>query len=81
VRGFTLDRFDDFFSLLPRRADSARSWTVTRAQIEARNFDLKAVNPNAKVEQDQRTPAELLDIIEAKQKEIAGVIAALRAQN
>jgi hypothetical protein len=36
-------------------------------------------NPNAKVEQDQRTPAELLDIIEAKQKEI--VIATVRAQN
>jgi hypothetical protein len=33
------------------------------------------------VEQDQRTPADLLDIIEAKQKEIAGVLAALRAQN
>jgi type I restriction enzyme M protein len=78
---FTLDRFDDFFSLLPSREASARSWTVTRAQIEARNFDLKAVNPNAKVEQDQRTPAELLDIIEAKQKEIAGLVAALRVQN
>jgi hypothetical protein len=36
------------------------------------------VNPNAKVEQDQRTPAELLDIVEAKQKEIAHLIAALR---
>src|ERR1035437_3142723 len=78
---FTLDRFDDFFSLLPSREPSARSWTVTRAQIEARNFDLKAVNPNAKVEQDQRTPAELLNIIEAKQKEIAGLVAALRVQN
>ena len=72
---------DESSSLLPARADSDRSWTVTRAQVEARNFDLKAVNPNAKVEQDQRTPADLLDIIEAKQKEIAGVLAALRAQN
>jgi type I restriction enzyme M protein len=78
---FTRARFDDFFNLLPVRADSPRSWTVTRAEIEARNFDLKAVNPNAKVEEDRRTPAELLDIIERKQKEIADVIAALRAQN
>ena len=78
---FTLDRFDDFFSLLPGREPSARSWTVTRAQIDARNFDLKAVNPNVKADQDQRTPAELLDIIEAKQKEIAGLVAALRVQN
>ena len=78
---FTRDRFDDFFRLLPARADSPRSWTVTRAEIEARNFDLKAVNPNAKTDQDKRTPAELLDIIEAKQKEIASVIAALRSRN
>jgi len=56
---------------------SPRSWIVTRAEIEARNFDLKAVNPNAKVEEDRRTPAELLDIIEAKQKEIATLIQAL----
>jgi type I restriction enzyme M protein len=74
---FTLDRFSDFFSLLPARADSERSWTVTRAQIDARNLDLKAVNPNAKAERDQRTPAELLDIIEAKQKEIAELVAVL----
>jgi type I restriction enzyme M protein len=78
---FTVDKFEDFFRLLPDRADSDRSWTVTRAEIEARNFDLKAVNPNAKVVEDRRTPAELLDIIEAKQKEIANVIAALRSQN
>jgi type I restriction enzyme M protein len=75
---FTIDKFEDFFRLLPDRVDSDRSWTVTRAQIEAKNYDLKAVNPNAKVEQDRRTPAELLDIIEAKQKEIADMIAALR---
>jgi len=78
---FTVDKFEDFFRVLPDRADSDRSWTVTRAEIEARNFDLKAVNPNAKVEEDRRTPAELLDIVEAKQKEIADVIAALRSQN
>ena len=40
--------FDDFFRLLPDRGDSDRSWTVTREEIEAKNFDLKAVNPNAK---------------------------------
>jgi type I restriction enzyme M protein len=76
---FTIDKFEDFFRLLPDRTDSAMSWTVTRAQIEAKNYDLKAVNPNAKADEDQRTPAELLDIIEAKQKEIADLIAALRA--
>ena len=60
----TIDRFDQFFALLPTRGDSERSWTVTRAAIEAKNFDLKAVNPNRKVEVDQRTPAEILASIE-----------------
>jgi type I restriction enzyme M protein len=77
---FLLERFDDFLHLLPSRGDSDRSWTVTRDQIEARNYDLKAVNPNAKVNEDKRTPSELLDIIEAKQKEIATLVAALRQQ-
>lgn len=51
---------------------------MPRAQLEAKNFDLKAINPNAKVEEDTRMPVELLDLIEAKGKEIAETIAELR---
>ena len=76
---FTLDRFADFFALLSSRADSQRSWTVSRAEIEARNYDLKAVNPNARHDQDTRTPAELLDLIEAKGREVSEALARLRA--
>ncbi len=75
---FTLDRFDDFFRLLPDRADSERSWTVERAAIEARGYDLKAVNPHARADEDTRTPEELLDLIEAKGREVAEALAALR---
>ncbi len=74
----TADRFDDFFRLLPSRADSERSWTVTRAEIEARGYDLKAVNPNAKSSVDLRTPDELLDIIEQKGQEVREALARLR---
>lgn len=74
----TLDRFDDFFRLLPERGDSERSWTVTRAEIEARNYDLKAVNPNRKVEVDTRTPAEILAGIEARHLEIEASLRKLR---
>lgn len=74
----TADRFDDFFRLLPERADSERSWTVTRAEIEAKGYDLKAVNPHAKTETDTRTPAEILDVIEAKGREVAEALAELR---
>ncbi|MEX2236055.1 MAG: N-6 DNA methylase [Dehalococcoidia bacterium] len=75
----TLERFEDFFRLLPERADSERSWTVTREELEARNYDLKAVNPNRKSDEDTRTPEELLDIIEQKGREVDEAIKSLRA--
>jgi type I restriction enzyme M protein len=75
----TLAHFDDFSAQLPTRAATAKSWTVTRAEIEARGFDLKAVNPNVVEEEDKRTPSQLLDVIEVKQKEIAALIADLRS--
>lgn len=75
---FTVDRFEDFFKLLPTRADSDRSWTVERDEIEASNYDLKAVNPNRKMEEDARTPEELIAIIEEKQIEIVQALAELK---
>jgi type I restriction enzyme M protein len=52
-----------------------------RAEIEARGFDLKAVNPNVVDDEDRRTPSQLLDVIEAKQGEIATLIAELRSSS
>lgn len=144
---FTLEKFDDFFALLPQRGESDRSWAVdivarrstakreaeplhvraARPAAEAANlrekikelkkendpdlakisalsekalasereareserkaqaivdavYDLKAVNPNAKNEQDTRTPEELLDLIEAKGREVAEALKTLRAK-
>jgi type I restriction enzyme M protein len=74
----TVDRFDGFFDLMASRADSEHSWTLSRDEIEARNFDLKAVNPNAKSTEDTRTPEELLDIIEAEGRKVDAAIATLR---
>jgi type I restriction enzyme M protein len=74
----TLGHFDEFFRLLPDRADSENSWTVSRGEIEARGFDLKAVNPHRKVELDERTPEEILDLIEARAREVAEALALLR---
>jgi type I restriction enzyme M protein len=76
----TLAQFEEFLRLLPARSESERSWTVARQAIEAKNFDLKAVNPNRKNEEDTRTPEELLAIIEAKGREVAEALAALRAK-
>ena len=75
---FTIDRFDDFFALFPTKADSDYSWTVDRATIEANNFDIKAVNPNKKVEVDTRTSTEIIAEIEALHKEISEEIEKLK---
>ena len=39
---------------------------------------LEHFNPNAKTDQDARTPAELLDFIEAKGREVSAALARLR---
>ena len=70
----TLDHFEEFFKLLPTRADSDKSWTVTREEIEAKDYDLKAVNPNVKVEEDKRTPEDIIKEIETNNLEIANVL-------
>ena len=77
---FTIDRFEEFFRLLPNRTDSERSWTVERANLEAKGLDLKAVNPNRKVEEDTRTPEELIVLIEEKQTEIMAALKELKAE-
>lgn len=51
---------------------------MSRKAIEAKNFDLKAVNPNKVAVEDSRTPEELLDIIENKGREVAAVLAKLK---
>lgn len=75
----TMERFEVLFSLLPTRADSPRSWTVTRAEMEAHSYDLKAVNPTARAAGDTRTPTELLDEVEARGRDVDAAIARLRA--
>jgi type I restriction enzyme M protein len=47
-------------------------------EIEDAVYDLKAVNPNKKPNVDTRMPEELMDIIEAKGREVATALAALR---
>jgi type I restriction enzyme M protein len=73
-----LEHFDEFFRLLPQLADSERSWSVTRAQIEDKDFDLKAVNPHYRVQQDTRNLDELLREVEEKNREIRENLRALR---
>lgn len=75
----TLKQFEDFFDLRRAKASSPRSWSVTRAEIEGRNYDLKASNPNARGVQDTRTPAQLIEVIALKGREVDAALSALAA--
>jgi type I restriction enzyme M protein len=73
-----LEHFEEFFKLLPEKATSERSWLIPIEEIKAKNFELKAVNPNRKGTEDNRTPEELLSIIESRAAEITKVLMTLR---
>jgi type I restriction enzyme M protein len=57
----------------------AREATNKANDLENAVYDLKAVNPNRKADVDRRTPAELLDLIEVKGREVVETVAKLRA--
>lgn len=78
----TVQHFDDFFKLFNpstlKLSESQRSWRMPIENIEAKNYDIKAVNPNRKDNGDKRTPEELFNIIESQTKEIQNVLTRLR---
>lgn len=49
--------------------------------IEDGAFDLKAVNPNAKSDEDTRTPAQLLEFIASKNDELRNILSRLQSAN
>ncbi len=57
----------------------SRDLSSKAKEIEDAVYDLKAVNPHKKPVIDTRAPEELMSIIEAKGKEVADALAALRA--
>ena len=79
-RPLSAAHFDDFFRLLPQRTVSERSWSVSIEEIKARDYDLKAVNPNRKLEEDKRTPEELISLIEVQSEEIEKALQALKSK-
>lgn len=59
-------------------ARESRDLAAKAKEIEDAVYDLKAVNPNRKPEVDDRTPEQLMDIIEAKGREVTEALAILR---
>jgi type I restriction enzyme M protein len=59
-------------------AREARELAAKAREVEDAVYDLKAVNPHRKPDVDDRTPEELMAIIEAKGREIGAALAVLR---
>lgn len=56
----------------------SRDLAAKAKEITDAVYDLKAVNPNKKPDVDDRTPEDLMNIIEAKGREVAEALALLR---
>jgi type I restriction enzyme M protein len=72
------DAYAELQACLKTVEKEARELKARAQAIEDAVYDLKAVNPHMVSEEDARTPQELLDLIEAKGKEIAAALALLR---
>lgn len=75
----TLARMEGLLEAVKSLAETERSWFVSIEDIEAKGFDLKAVNPNRKVEVDPRSSAEILREIESRHEEITNALHRLRS--
>ena len=72
---------DDYKTLESREKELRRDARELKSRAQAIDdavYDLKAVNPNSIVEEDTRTPEDLLNIIEQKGREVAEALSALR---
>jgi type I restriction enzyme M protein len=75
----TLDQIDALTNQHKTLSKEALELRAKAKTIEDAVYDLKAVNPNAQVEEDARTPAELIRIIEEKGGEVAEALALLKS--
>ena len=72
------DDLADFVTLQNTFADSKKSWTVKRSDVDQETFDLSVKNPNTPPEPEPRSPEEILDEIAALDAESAKVLAGIR---
>jgi type I restriction enzyme M protein len=70
---------DALFPEIDAADKAARDATAKAQAIEDAVYDLKAVNPREKKVVDTRTPAQLLEAIAAKGREVDGALERLRA--
>jgi type I restriction enzyme M protein len=76
----TVNHLEEFFKLLKNKETSENSWCVSIEEIQEKNYDIKAVNPNRKEKEDTRTPEELITLIESQSLEITKALSNLRSK-
>lgn len=72
------DDLAEFVEMQRARPESEKSWTVSVGDLDPATLDLSPKNPNRPDETDTRTPAEILDEIEALDAEATEVLASIR---
>jgi type I restriction enzyme M protein len=72
------DELAEFVELQKTRADSPKSWTVQRGDIDAETLDMSVKNPFAPEEAPLREPAEIIEDMLARDAETADILAQIR---
>ena len=72
------DELTEFLELQASFADSPKSWTVQRGDIDAETMDMSVKNPFAPEEAPLRAPAEIIDDMLARDAETAAILEEIR---
>ncbi|ABG31823.1 type I restriction endonuclease subunit M [Roseobacter denitrificans] len=72
------DELAEFLELQKTKADSPKSWTVAREDIDAETMDMSVKNPFAPEEAPLRSPEEIIEDMLARDKETAAILEDIR---
>jgi len=72
------DDLAEFVELQKTRADSAKSWSVSRAALDEATCDLSVKNPNAPEAAGLRSPEEIIADMLARDAETADILESIR---
>jgi type I restriction enzyme M protein len=68
------DQYPDFLAKWKNRVESENSWTVPVSEIERREWDLSAKNPNRKDDYERRPALDLVQSIKAKEDRVFALL-------
>lgn len=68
----------EFVALQPDKADSEKSWSVPKGDLDQATYDLSVRNPNAPEEAPLREPTEIIEAMLARDAETAQILEEIR---